>query len=383
MRAIFNTPSNATIALAACTWLLTGCGESASSCRETRTCEEPSDQGDGGSGATDSGDGDETEKSPTSGDGDHETTGDGDETADDDDEPEPCDEGTWDHDEDPDTACQDWTTCAPGEFVSDEGTPTGDRECLPCDDGFSEEDNAAVCRPWTDCPSGVLVAGTATSDTECASRAVDVAVGDGFSCILREEGTVACWGKNDLGQLGRGDTDDSGLPQPVMVVSQDGLEPLTGVVQLSAGEAFACALRESGNVWCWGNNSFGQASLDASDAGGTLVFARPVEGVDEAVKIASATEHSCAILADSTVTCWGHRSVLVSGMDVIEYENVDDEVVRVAYNTPGSDDVLLSGVVDLGVGFQHTCVALENGDAVCWGFDSTGAVGSDVYPYNF
>ncbi|HXS16395.1 MAG TPA: hypothetical protein VN764_04375, partial [Polyangiaceae bacterium] len=301
-------------------------------------------------------------------------------------EDEPCAEGTWDHDDDAATDCDAWTTCAFGEFVASQGSDSTDRQCSACPVGsFSDQENAEECVEWTVCPSGAATAGNASRDVECASPVVDVAVGDGFSCVLRDEGSVWCWGRNDAGQLGRGNTEHSGLPAPVMVEAQDGLEPLTHVVQLSAGPASACAVRDNGAVWCWGNNSLGQVSLDSDLAGGVVSAAGRVEGVDNATLVTAGKEHSCAVLDDTTVTCWGMaRRVFHDPNDeecwgsvgttrscdgaTYTFQYVDQEhgIARVTYMEPGSTTQPLHDVVDLEAGGSQTCSVRADGSSVCW-----------------
>lgn len=353
-----------------------GCGGSGDSCEATRTCPKPAGDGDGDGdgGAGSTADDTEDEEGKESGDGDR---GDGDtesSSGDGDDEPVPCADGTWDHDEDPETECQDWSSCAPGQFVSEEGSPTSDRECSVCEDGtFSEEDNTEECSTWTECPSGLSQSGSATSDVECSSPAVDVAVGDGFSCILREDGTVACWGKNDLGQLGRGHTEHSGLPQPVMVEGQDGPEPLTGVVQVSAGAAFACVVRENGTVWCWGANAAGQLGTGTYEDGDFRPVAAKIATLESVAKINTGVLHTCALLEDRTARCWGAQG---TGYQLGGGPDPDEHIVTVARAT--NDLSPLTDIRDIAVGDLQTCAAVADGSAYCWGIDPGMGTGPEV-----
>lgn len=82
----------------------------------------------------------------------------------------PCSADTWDEDNDPATPCIVKTSCAPGQFVHDEGTTLKDRSCSFCgDELFSTESNAVGCAAWSTCESGTYVSlqGTSTSDREC------------------------------------------------------------------------------------------------------------------------------------------------------------------------------------------------------------------------
>lgn len=87
---------------------------------------------------------------------------------------EPCATGTWDHDEDPATACAAHTECLAGSYVQRAGTNRLDRLCAPCPSGtFSTDPNVATCQPWQNCSAGTFVqaAGSATSNVVCAGCA--------------------------------------------------------------------------------------------------------------------------------------------------------------------------------------------------------------------
>ncbi|MBK7829347.1 hypothetical protein [Nannocystis sp.] len=77
--------------------------------------------------------------------------------------------------------------------------------------------------------------------------------GDAFSCLLTESGTVHCWGLNNSGQLGLSRNDPQELKEPTEVKIDK------TITQISARRSTTCALTEDGEVWCWGDNSYGQA----------------------------------------------------------------------------------------------------------------------------
>lgn len=77
-----------------------------------------------------------------------------------------------------------------------------------------------------------------------------VSTGLGFSCGLSNSTKdVKCWGLNDVGQLGQGNTTDSLTPVPVNGLSE------FNTIQISAGNAFVCALSSTGYIKCWGSNT--------------------------------------------------------------------------------------------------------------------------------
>ena len=112
-----------------------------------------------------------------------------------------------------------------------------------------------------------------------------VAVGETFACIVSLDRTVRCW------------TGQGAPTTPSRAVT--GAE---GATAIGAGTEHACAVQDKGTVACWGRNDLGQAGPGGT---GSDVFAAPVPGVDGAVDIASGATHSCARLASGAVSCWG------------------------------------------------------------------------------
>jgi alpha-tubulin suppressor-like RCC1 family protein len=85
---------------------------------------------------------------------------------------------------------------------------------------------------------------------------VEIVAGGGHTCARGGDGSVWCWGRNDHGQLGLGDTDDRLLPVKLASVGD--------VVALALGTAHSCALRQDGAVWCWGDNTAGQLGIGSA-----------------------------------------------------------------------------------------------------------------------
>jgi alpha-tubulin suppressor-like RCC1 family protein len=100
------------------------------------------------------------------------------------------------------------------------------------------------------------------------ATAIALALGDAHTCALLEEGQVRCWGGNDNGQLGRGDSatrKSPGAPAESVVDLGTGERARS----IAAGTRHTCALLEDGSVKCWGLNGAGQLGLGDSAARGT------------------------------------------------------------------------------------------------------------------
>lgn len=79
-----------------------------------------------------------------------------------------CDDGSWS--ESGIEPCLEWTACEAGEFVSEEGSAQGDRQCEPCENAFSTKANSEQCEPWQTCGPIYNLAeeGTSVTDRSCS-----------------------------------------------------------------------------------------------------------------------------------------------------------------------------------------------------------------------
>ncbi len=111
------------------------------------------------------------------------------------------------------------------------------------------------------------------SDPSAAPVVVEaIDAGSGYTCAVRSNGTVACWGANLYGRLGDGTEVDRSSPTPVA--------GLTNVAQIGTGSTHTCALIIDGTVWCWGNNAVGQLGSGSFSSTNRLVPG-PVPGLTD------------------------------------------------------------------------------------------------------
>ena len=128
--------------------------------------------------------------------------------------------------------------------------------------------------------------------------AVRIDAGYEFACALLANGGVECWGKNDDGQLG------DGFPLTFRPTSRlvSGLS--SGVTAIGLGATHACAILNGGAVKCWGGNASGQ--LGNGTSGGNEPLPVDVAGLGgAATALALGYRHTCALMVDKTVRCWG------------------------------------------------------------------------------
>ncbi len=117
--------------------------------------------------------------------------------------------------------------------------------------------------------------------------------------MLTSRGGVRCWGYHAFGAIGDGTT--TNRPTPARVV---GLQ--SGVVAISAGGLFACAVNANGVAKCWGFNGSGQVG-DGSTVN-RLVPAQ-VRGLrSQVAAVTASNDHIRARMTDGSLRCWGSNT---------------------------------------------------------------------------
>jgi alpha-tubulin suppressor-like RCC1 family protein len=186
--------------------------------------------------------------------------------------------------------------------------------------------------------------------------ATQLSVGDDHACALRIDRTVLCWGDNQFGQLGRGESDIA--PRSATPAAVAGL---TEVVEVRAGATHTCARTASGSVRCWGGGAYGQLG----PRGWTSIVRAPVEvaAFDDPIELSLGARHTCVLSSAGRVSCWGddHEGQLGDGSTVARAEPVE---------VPNVVDA-----VEIDAGRAHTCVRLRHGSVRCWGRDGDGELG--------
>jgi alpha-tubulin suppressor-like RCC1 family protein len=234
---------------------------------------------------------------------------------------------------------------------------------------------AAYCWGFND--SGQL--GTGSSTQPSIALPVPVTGGHSFSvltagmahtCGITTDGAAYCWGNNDFGQLGGGDT-TSTHPSSVPVAVLRG-HTFAGI---SAGGTHTCGVTTSGAAYCWGNDGAGNLGAGPGAGTGDPSFAEsraPVAVAGghtfsdvSASGISYPAGHSCGLTTNGTAYCWG-------GNDWGELGNGsagESESSNVPVRVPG---LSFSSVT---AGLAHTCGLGTDGVAYCWGANSRGELG--------
>jgi len=242
-------------------------------------------------------------------------------------------------------------------------------------------DNGSVSC-WGRNPSGQLGNGgntvknapTLTSSLGSGRTAIAISAGEEHTCVILDSGSVSCWGWGYYGQLGNG-ANNLGVYSPSPPIN---LGVSRTAVALDAGTRHTCAILDNGSVSCWGINYYGQLgngeSGQSADKNVPTLTASLGLG-RTAIAIASGQHHSCAVLDNGSVSCWGK----------------DNGKLGRGWAEDSSFPVLTSSLgigrnaTSVSVGTGHTCVVLDNASTSCWGANNNGQLGDQtnsgsVYP---
>lgn len=232
-------------------------------------------------------------------------------------------------------------------------------------------DNRGTVWCWGDNGFGQLGIGsqigsntrTLPSEVDAAANTVAVTIGANHTCALLVTNDLNCWGRNTIGQLGNsfsGDLADS--PVPYFVGN------FVGVTAFAVGGDQSCAI-VAGQIYCWGDNQYGQIASEPVGVGEFRTTPTPIDGVTTAIDVVVGAQHVCALLESRTVTCWGRNNQNQLGYAGTEISTVPQEV-------PGVFDIKT-----LAAGDNHTCAVQKNQRVICWGSNQNsqlGVIGSDI-----
>lgn len=229
------------------------------------------------------------------------------------------------------------------------------------------------------------------------------------SCAVDLDGTVSCWGQNGSGQLGVPDADAQETPLVIPRFTEE------TIVKLVAGGLHNCALTDKGELWCWGGNNRGQLGIGDSSMSRLAPLEVPPPGDSGWTDVALGQLHTCAVSA-GRVYCWGFNFNLEVGVDVagqvdsptpieIDPELEFDRVACGAFHScalttggraycwggngfgnlgrdtgeagalpaPVNGDLRFQSI---SCGRSHSCGLVEGGVPWCWGRNENGELGT-------
>ena len=203
---------------------------------------------------------------------------------------------------------------------------------------------------------------TAAEDWELYSSTKNVQVAAGYEhvLVLKENGTVWSWGRNNEGELGDNTQETRSVPKQII--------GLTNIVQIAAGEMYSMALKNDGTVWTWGKNQNGQLG-DGTYT--TRKLPVKVTGISAVKEIEAGYAHSMAVTEDGKLYSWGsNKTGQLGGSGTAAGGN---------QCTPQYAD--LDNVKSVSAGKDHSLAVKANGEVYAWGnaeYGKTGHTGTEI-----
>lgn len=203
-----------------------------------------------------------------------------------------------------------------------------------------------------------------TFENDLRVLAKQLSSGGSSACAVLDDDMLSCWGYNFEGELGYGDNKDRYMPPAF------GLNIGYGktAAAVSAGFSHICAILQDRSVKCWGQNTSGQLGYEDQNFRGLAPQKSINLGLGRTAKsIATGFAHSCAILDDNSVKCWGANASGQLGYG--------DRMMRLA---PPAQTVNLGvgrSARALALGAYHSCAVLDDMTLKCWGSNSDGQLG--------
>jgi alpha-tubulin suppressor-like RCC1 family protein len=189
-----------------------------------------------------------------------------------------------------------------------------------------------------------------------------LSAGFGFTCGVTTERGVLCWGSNVDRILGPTAAEQCGdvasIPCSSRPVSIAFPEP---AVQLSSGTGHACAVSESGTVYCWGANTSGQVGIPDPAIKTVPIPARV--GLPDATHVSSGGIQTCALTAAQLAYCWG-ADALTFGRNSGPENHAGPTLAAVGQPLRA-----------ISAGQIHVCALDTNRRLLCWGDTALGALG--------
>lgn len=193
--------------------------------------------------------------------------------------------------------------------------------------------------------------------------------GFNHTCSIDSHGKPYCWGEGTYGALGRGSTASSSVP---VAVDMSGVLSGKTIKQVAVGDWHTCAIASDGKAYCWGygvthaelgNGTMSQANSPVAVSANGVLSGKTVK------RIAAGFDHNCVIASDDNVYCWGEgeHGALGNG-------STARAATPVAVSTTGA----LAGktIKRIATGSDHACAVTTDDRVYCWGRNSNGELGN-------
>ena len=229
-----------------------------------------------------------------------------------------------------------------------------------------------------------LVSLPETNPDPAVMQPIQLSIKYSHACaLLRSSGEIKCWGRGDKGQLGQGDIDNKNLGDAENEMG-DNLAAINlgdgrTAKAVSAGWEHTCAILDNDEVKCWGFGNGGRLGQGNEDLiGDEEDEIKNLDSIDlgdgrTAKAVSAGYRHTCAILDNDEVKCWGSGAYGRLGQG--STDNIGDEENEMGDNLAATNLGDGHTAKAVSAGYRHTCVILDNDEVKCWGSGAYGRLG--------
>jgi alpha-tubulin suppressor-like RCC1 family protein len=184
-----------------------------------------------------------------------------------------------------------------------------------------------------------------------------IAVGNNCTYAIKKDGTLWAWGFNGNGELGVGDTTIRTVP-----VQIPGLNDVVRVAGTNGG--FAACVKVDGTVYAWGWNSKGQLG-NGTTTHSTSPVQSTADGFENIKELDVGADHVVARKGDGAVWTWGSNAGKQCGRGTSAY-----------YTRPGPISTTgMENIVKVKAGSAHNVALKNDGTVWTWGSNKYGQLG--------
>ena len=188
------------------------------------------------------------------------------------------------------------------------------------------------------------------------------------TCAVLDNNSVKCWGEGQVGRGGWGDNSDRRTPTHVLLGWQSGTPSLATEVGQGSGASghHTCTIMVDGTIQCWGEDFSGQIGHGGNSGWHTTPYPVAMPAGKTAIQVSNGGHHTCAIMDDHSLYCWGENSEGIVGTG----QRGNDHTTPYPIDLPAGRTA-----VAVSTGWKNSCVILDDGTGMCWGLNTVGQIG--------